>query len=330
LPQAIKTVTELGANPKRICLCTDDRDADDLFTFGLDWVARSAVKCGMKPIAAWSCGSIHAATRYGMDGELGGLGHSRRADIVLLNDALEPQNTWYGGRLVVEHGRITPALEQALTSRYRYPKKAYQTVHVDLDVSLIPELPRTDSIAHLIALDGAAIPTRHETIVLPKPLDWRSTLTDNDVCFLTVVERHHNSRRASYGLLKNFGLKDGAVASSVGHDAHNLVVAGTNEADMRVALIYLARSQGGICVVQSGQVLAAVDLPIAGLLSDARATEVAAQTTRIKKVWNEVGCRLPYMGFNLLPLSVIPEIRLTDRGLVLCPEMKLVPLFEML
>jgi adenine deaminase len=330
LPQAIKTVTELGASPKRICLCTDDRDADDLFHFGLDWVARSAVKCGMAPITAWSCGSIHAATRYAMDGELGGLGHSRRADIVLLNDALEPQNTWYGGQLVVENGRVTPTLEQALSHRYRYPEKAYRTIHVDLNLSLIPELPKDDSIAHLIVLDGASIPTRHESVSLPAPLNWGSMLAANDLCFLTVVERHHNSKRAGYGLLKNFGLTNGAVASSVGHDAHNLVVAGTNEEDMRVALSYLAHAQGGICVVRAGTVLAAVGLPIAGLLSDERATDVAAQTTRFKKAWNEVGCRLPYMGFNLLPLSVIPEIRLTDRGLVLCPEMKLVPLFETL
>jgi adenine deaminase len=330
LPQAIKTVTELGANPKRVCLCTDDRDADDLFTFGLDWVARSAVKCGMRPITAWSCGSIHAATRYALDGELGGLGHSRRADIVLLNDALEPQNTWYGGQLVVDNRKITPLLDRALSRRYRYPEKAYKTVHVDLEISLIPELPETDVRVHLIALDGASIPTRHGNIILAKPDDWPTTLAANDLCFLAVVERHHKSDRVGYGLLKNFGLNNAAVASSVGHDAHNIVIAGTNEEDMRVALAYLSRSQGGICVVRGGKVLAAVDLPIAGLLSDSRATEVAAQTTRFKKVWSNVGCRLPYMGFNLLPLSVIPEIRLTDRGLVLCPEMELVPLFESL
>jgi adenine deaminase len=93
-------------------------------------------------------------------------------------------------------------------------------------------------------------------------------------------------------------------------------------------LKFMKESQGGICIVRDRKILASVRLPIAGLLSDARAEQVAEQTTTLKKVWNAVGCRLPYMGFNLLPLSVIPEIRLTDKGLVLCPAMKIVPLFE--
>jgi len=328
LPKAIEAVTRLGANPKRVCLCTDDRDADDLFLFGMDWVVRSAVKCGMQPVTAWSCGSLHGATRYALDGELGGLGHSRRADIVLLNDELEPQNTWYGGSLVVEDHHATPALEKALSNRYRYPEQAYRTVTLQLSRPLVPDLPMAPARANIITLDGANIPTKHEVIVLAPAESWSSLLARENLCFLTVVERHGKTGGLAHGLLKNFGLRDGAVASSVGHDAHNIVIAGTNEADMRTSLDYIGKSRGGICVVRDGEVLAAVDLPIAGLLSDATASEVAAKTTVFKKVWNEVGCQLPYMGFNLLPLSVIPEIRLTDKGLVLCPEMKLVPLFE--
>jgi adenine deaminase len=328
LPKAIETVTRLGANPKRVCLCTDDRDADDLFLFGMDWVVRSAVKCGMQPITAWSCGSLHGATRYALDGELGGLGHSRRADIVLLNDELEPQNTWYGGNLVVEGRCATPALEKALSNRYRYPEQAYRTVTLQPSRSLVPDLPMVPVRANIITLDGVNIPTKHEVIMLAPAESWPSLFARENLCFLTVVERHGKTGGLAHGLLKNFGLRDGAVASSVGHDAHNIVIAGTNEADMRACLHYIGKSRGGICVVRDEKVLAAVDLPIAGLLSDARAGEVAAKMTVFKQVWNQIGCQLPYMGFNLLPLSVIPEIRLTDKGLVLCPEMKLVPLFE--
>ncbi len=97
---------------------------------------------------------------------------------------------------------------------------------------------------------------------------------------------------------------------------------------MRVAVAALQAKQGGVCVVRDGQVLAMVDLPIAGLLSDKRATIVAEEMTTLKRAWNEVGCTLPFMGFNLIPLSVIPAIRLTDKGLVLVPEMRIVPLFE--
>jgi adenine deaminase len=328
LPQAIKVVTDTGANPKRVCVCTDDRDADDLFLFGLDWVVREAMECGMPPTTAWSCGSLHPATRYGLDHELGGLGPSRRADIVLLNDDLEPQATWYGGRLVVDGRKPTDALERALEKRYRYPDRAYHTVSIEDSVPLIPALPAAEVSANLIALDGASIPTKREVAKIKPAANWAAFLGRENCCFLTVVERHGKNGGVAFGLLKNFGLQEAAVASSVGHDAHNIIVAGTNEADMRIALQFMNESQGGICVVRDGKLVASVRLPIAGLLSDARASQVAAETTTLKQVWHEVGCQLPYMGFNLLSLSVIPEIRLTDKGLVLCPAMKIVPLFE--
>src|SRR5215218_7142398 len=128
LPQAIRTITELGASHKRVCVCTDDRDADDLLLFGLDWVTREALMAGMSREQAWAMGSLHPATRYGMDGEMGGLGGGRRADIVLLDDDLHVRSTWYGGELVVENRKITPRLDQALSQRYQYPQAAYATV----------------------------------------------------------------------------------------------------------------------------------------------------------------------------------------------------------
>ncbi len=329
LPLAIKAVTELGANPKRVCVCTDDRDADDLFVFGQDWVVREAVRHGITRPTGWSMGSLHPATRYGMDGEFGGLGHSRRADSVLLNDQLEPQSTWYGGELVVQDRKITPGLEAALSRPYRYPAAAYKTVHIADTVKLIPELPPGPRTAHVLRVALPGILTFHDRLPFTPAQDWENTLKAyGDLCFLTVIERHGKTGGIGYGLLKDFGLKDGAVASTIGHDAHNLVMAGTNEADMQLALATLKASEGGVCVVRDGKVVAHVKLPIAGLLSDQRAGLVALESARLKEAWTDAGCLLPYMGFNLLPLSVIPEIRLTDKGLVLVPEMTIVPLFE--
>jgi adenine deaminase len=329
LPLAIKAVTELGANPKRVCVCTDDRDADDLFLFGMDWVTRQAVVAGMKPVTAWSMGSLHPATRYAKDGEIGGLGHGRRADIVLLNDALEVQNTWYGGELVVSGRKITPLLDRALSKRYRYPRAAYNTVKLPKKKSaLTPPAPTKTVSANVIRTALPGIILFHEKISLPAAPSWAEIFAQQDLCFVTVVERHGKSGEIAHGLLKDFGLRDGAVASSVGHDAHNIIVAGSNEADMQLALETLKKLRGGVCVVRGGKVLASVALPVAGLLSDKRATAVAKETTALKKAWKELGCTLPYMGFNLIPLSVIPEIRITDKGLVLVPQMKRVPLFE--
>lgn len=328
LPQAIKAITELGANPKRVCVCTDDRDADDLFLFGMDWVVRQAVAAGLKPTTAWSLGSLHPATRYARDGEFGGVAPARRADLVLLNDALEVQNTWYGGELVVERRKVTPVLERALSRRYRYPAAAYRTVQVPKRVKLTPALPDRDVTANVIRVVPPGIVTAREQVRLTKQNDWAEHFRAHGLCFLTVVERHGRNGGVAYGLLKNFGLKDGAVASSVGHDAHNIVLAGTSEFDLQLALATVKKLRGGVCAVRRGKVLASVALPVAGLLSDQRAPVVAKATTQLKRAWAKLGCTVPYMGFNLLPLSVIPDFRLTDKGLVDVKAMKLVKLFE--
>ena len=329
LPQAIRAITEHGASPKRVCVCTDDRDADDLFLFGLDWVVRQAVRAGMTREQAWSLGSLHPATRYAMDGEIGGLGGGRRADLVLLDDDLQPHATWYGGELVVRDRRVTVALDAQLAgARYRYPAAAYQTVQVPAALRLAPDLPRARVRAHVLAIQPTGIILGHATLTLDPADDWATQLDRHGLCFVTVIERHGHGGAVAHGLLKGFGLTAGAVASSVGHDAHNIIVAGRTEADMQTALAEVKRHQGGVAVVRDGAVLASVALPIAGLLSDRRAGEVAAATAAMKRAWHSLGCTLPFMGFNLIPLAVIPELRLTDKGLVTVPEMQIVPLLE--
>ncbi|WP_047457911.1 adenine deaminase [Rhizobium rhizogenes] len=329
LPHAIKTITELGASHKRIAVCTDDRDADDLLFFGLDWVTRQAVVAGMTPEQAWAMGSLHGATRFGMENEIGGLGGGRRADLVLLTDDLKPVSTWYGGELVVENSKITPVLDAALSSPYRYPEAAYHTVKLPKNLKLTPELPTGPVIAHTIKTELPGIMLGHVTVELEPANDWQAHFDRHGLCFVTVVERHgKSSGNVAHGLLNNFGLKKGAVASSVGHDSHNIIVAGTNQADMQVALDAIEAKQGGACVVMDGKVTAMVPLPIAGLLSDKRVHAVAEEVKALKVEWEKAGCTIPYMGFNLIPLSVIPEIRITDKGLVLVPEMMIAPLFE--
>lgn len=329
LPEAIRAVTELGANPKRVCVCTDDRDADDLFKFGLDWVVRQAVVAGVKRETAWSFGSLHPAIRYGMDGEIGGVAPGRRADLVLINDDLEVVNTWYGGQLVVENRRLTSVLDKSLSKRYKYPRAAYRSIKLPRKKPvLVPPLPEGPVVANVISLHGSAILLKHERLSLEAARSWDDLLEKQELCFVTVLERHGKSGGLAHGLLRGFGLTQAAVGSSVGHDAHNIIIAGTNERDMQVALSTIQRLKGGVCVVENGKVRASVALPVAGLLSDKRASDIARDTTALKQAWNALGLKLPYMGFNLIPLSVIPEIRITDRGIVLVPEMRQVPLFE--
>jgi len=330
LPEAIKCVTEAGADPGRVCVCTDDRDPDDLFAYGLDWVVRQAVAAGLPFETAWSLGTLHPATRYGLDGELGGLGGGRRADIVLLDDDLQPRSVWLAGRLVAREGRIEPILEKALgEERYAYPQAAYRTVRLPKRPHLAPELPSQPCAVNVLRVEEPGIVTLRRRLELDAPpKSWDALFRESSLCFIAVVERHGRNGGVGRGLLQNFGLEEGAVASSVGHDAHNVIVAGASESDMLLALRRVEEAGGGVVAVRDGSVLAQIELPIAGLLSDKGASAVAEETRALKRAWEGLGCRLPYMGFNLLSLSVIPELRLTDKGLVAVPEMALTPLFE--
>jgi adenine deaminase len=259
---------------------------------------------------------------------VGGIAPARRADLVLLNDALEVQNTWYGGQLVVERRKVTSILDRALARRYRYPRAAYATVRLPVRATLTPPLPALPVVASVIRLVAPGIVTAHDHLAIEPSQSWAEVFARDDLCFLTVIERHGRNGGVGHGLLRDFGLKDGAVASSVGHDAHNIVLAGTSEADLQLALAMVRKLRGGVCAVRRGKVLASVALPIAGLLSDQRAPVVAKQTTALKRAWSKLGCKVPYMGFNLLPLSVIPALRLTDKGLIDVVNMKVVPLFQ--
>ena len=331
IKEAIKVITEYKASTKRICVCTDDRDADDLFNFGLDWVVRQARDLGIDKETAWSMGSLHPATRYNIDRDYGALGHSRRADIIMIDDELNVHNTWLGGQLVVEDKKITSILDNQLTfNRYRYPSKAYNTVYLPGNIEMTPKVPEKNKFKiNVIRAQLPGIVTFKDQIQInEKHNDWLQILKSNNLCHLCVIERHNKNGDFAHGFLKDFNLSSGAVASSVGHDAHNIIVAGLNAEDMQFAVNKINETQGGIVIVDNQKLIAEVKLPIAGLLSDKKASEVASENEVFKKNWIEAGCALPYMGFNLLPLSVIPNFRITNKGLVDVNSMKIEPLFE--
>ena len=331
IKEAIKVITEFKASTKRICVCTDDRDADDLFNFGLDWVVRQANDLGINKTMAWSMGSLHPATRYNIDRDYGALGHSRRADIVMVDDNLTVHNTWLGGQLVVENKKITSTLDEQLTNnRYKYPAKAYNTINLPKNIQMIPDIPKEKDLKiNVIRTQLPGIVTFKEQVQIKELItDWSEVMKNHNLCHLCVIERHNISGDYAHGFLKDFNLKNGAVASSVGHDAHNIVVAGLNAEDMKFAVDRINETQGGIVIVQNKKLISEVKLPIAGLLSDKKASEVAIENIRFKKSWEDAGCSLPYMGFNLLPLSVIPNFRITNKGLVDVNSMQLEPLFQ--
>ena len=331
LPEAIKSITELNASSKRVCVCTDDRDADDLFNFGLDWVVREAAKLGIDKTTAWSMGSLHPATRYNIDKDYGALGFSRRADIVMIDDNLNVHNTWYGGELLVENKKITSLLDEQLTNqKFKYPSKAYNTVKLPKEINFIPKIPEKNNFnINVIKTQLPGIMTFQEVVKVENKISkWDDVRNKNNLCHLCVIERHGKNGEYAHGFIKDFNLKEGAVASSVGHDAHNVIVAGINKLDMKFAVDLIREYQGGAVIVSNGKLISSLKLPIAGLLSDKKASVVAEENRIFKNNWIKAGCNLAYMGFNLLPLSVIPNFRITNKGLVDVNTMKIVPLFQ--
>ena len=231
----------------------------------------------------------------------------------------------------VEKKKITSLLDEQLTNhRYKYPSKAYNTVHISDNIQMIPKIPKEKEFKiNVIRTQLPGIVTFKEQIPITElTTDWSEVLTKHNLCHLCVIERHNKVGDFAHGFLKDFNLKKGAVASSVGHDAHNIIVAGINVEDMHFALDRINETQGGIVIVENKELIAEIKLPIAGLLSDKKASEVAKENTEFKKSWVKAGCTLPYMGFNLLPLSVIPNFRITNKGLIDVNSMKIVPLIE--
>ena len=153
--------------------------------------------------------------------------------------------------------------------------------------------------------------------------------TEKDLLKMFVFERHHASGTRGAGFVKGFGIKRGAMAQTVAHDAHNLLVVGTNDEDMALAANTLIECDGGLCVAADGKVLAVVPLPIAGLMNDLPAEEMAELVGKLDQAWKDMGCTInsPYMTMALIPLACIPELRLTNRGLVDCRTYEFVNLF---
>ena len=151
-----------------------------------------------------------------------------------------------------------------------------------------------------------------------------------DIMKMAVFERHHETGTKGCGFLKGFGFRKGAMAQTVSHDAHNLLVAGTNDEDMALAANTLVECGGGMCAVADGKVLALVPLPIAGIMSDQPVEEVADLISKLDAAWKEMGCVInsPYMTMALIPLACLPELRLTNRGLVDCRTFQFVDLFD--
>ena len=336
----IKAVTELGLDSRNFILCTDDSHSGTLVGEGhMDRVVRHAIAGGLRPMTAIQMATLNTAQHFGLEREIGSITPGRRADIVITSDltALPIEMVIAGGEVVAEKGRISIDIPP-----YSYPDFAVGTVKLgkrleahDFDVVGPSEKqvqPTSESGMRRVRVIGVVenqAPTKALEAKLPVVNGVIEPDMAQDICRIALVERHRATGGVVNGFVSGFGFNvPCAVASTVAHDSHHMIVVGTDAADMARAANRLGEVGGGVVVYKGGEEIALVELPIAGLMSNERAEVVAAKAERMVAAFRECGCALnnAYMQLSLLALVVIPELRISDLGVVDVRRFEVVPL----
>jgi adenine deaminase len=299
----------------RCAFGSDDRDAHDLLRNGhVDDILRTVIAEGLDPLRALTMASWNAA-QYIRLWDIGAIAPGYDANLVILDpnlDQLEVRETWFEGRVVARSGRC---VEEGHTDAI--PESLLHTVNI-APVHLSDLRLHIDDATHAVGLVPDQIITRLVEVE-PVVQDGLAVADPSrDLVKLACVERHHRSGRVGVGLLSGLGLRRGAIAGSIGHDAHNIMAAGANDIDLLAAIATVADMQGGLAVVADGEVRATLRLPIGGLMSDQRLELVAADYDAVESVARKLGAAVssPFGQLAFLGLSVIPAARVTDRGLL--------------
>ena len=321
-------------NSRRFFFVTDDRHPRELLKEGhIDSIVRKAIHLGADPIVAIQMATLNAAEYFRLD-DLGAIAPGFRADIVVFDQLshFNIKKVFKDGVLVAKDGRmISPAAgTRRLLSQVRrgcIPRMGSIRVKPIKKDALV--LRSDDPLVKVIQI----IPDQILTKRLLKKIQLKDGVAQpnlrEDIIKIVVVERHHATGNIGIGFVQGFGLKKGAIGSSVAHDSHNFVVVGTNDQDILGAINSLQAMGGGLVAVSEDRVLASVPLPVAGLMADVPVAEIYQQMENLQKCVNALGCKLsdPFMTLSFISLPVIPELRLTDKGLVDVNRFKIVPLF---
>ncbi|MDR1378859.1 MAG: adenine deaminase [Synergistaceae bacterium] len=331
--EVLKAITEHRVDTRLATLVSDDTHPDTLISLGhMDHIVRRAVEEGVDPITAVQMATINVAQCYRLDRDLGSLSPGKLADILLISDLarIDVKKVFIGGQLVSKDRQLSVVIEKAAV-----PAFVLNTCHLKKplaaeDFKIAVPRGRTGTIrTRVIEIIEARVGTYAREYDLAIEEGFVPAAPEWDIAKLAVVERHKATGTMGKGFVQGFRLKCGAVASTVAHDAHNLMIVGMNEADMTLAGNALAECGGGMAAVKDGKILALLPLPIAGLMSEESAPEVATRVVKLDEAWKTLGCDLvsPFMTMALLPLAVLPELRLTNRGLIDTVAYKFTDLF---
>lgn len=326
----ITAITERGLDPRNFILCTDDCHSGTLVNDGhMNRVVRHAIACGCDPLIALQMATINTATHFGLERELGSIAPGRRADLILTSDleTLPIEHVIARGQTVAQNGEIAvscPHLD--------WPEDARQTVHLGKTMTaddFTIKSTREVETARVIGVVENQAPTKALTAEMI--VENGTVSAQNGISQIALVERHQGTGGVVNGFVSGFGYQgDVAIASTVAHDSHHMIVVGNSRQDMALAANRLGEVGGGVTVWKDGKELALVELPIAGLMSDSPAIEVAAKADKMVAAMVDCGCTLnnAYMQHSLLALVVIPELRISDLGLVDVTTFELTELFE--
>jgi adenine deaminase len=300
----------------RCCFCADDRDSHSLLHDGhMDAIVRLAIAQGLDPVRAIRLATWNAADYWRLDG-WGAVAPGYRANLIVLDDLTQVRvgMTVYAGRVVARDGECLPGV---IANRGAIPSTLRDTVRLaPLSADHLRLAP--DAAKQAVGVIPGEIATRLFEIEPELRDGWAVAAPERDLLKLVCVERHHATGRVGVGYVQGFGLHRGAIASSVAHDAHNIVAVGADDDDILLAIAAIAETAGGLAAVADGEVLAHLALPIAGILSDRPAAEVAAAYGVLEETARMLGSTLPSpLGLlAFLALSTIPEARVTDRGFI--------------
>ena len=333
LHEVAKAVTEHKVDTRFANLVSDDAHPNTLISQGhLDHILRRAVEEGIDPVTAIQMVTINCAACFRMDHELGSITPGKCADIVFLEDLRDFRvtRTIIDGAVVAEDGRLLRDIPPMA-----YPDWATGPLHVGETITAetfrvpAPVGSGETVSARAIEIIPARVGNCERVVTLPVHGGAVAGDLEQDVLKAFVFERHKATGRHGAGFVKGFGIRRGALAQTVAHDAHNLIVIGANDADMALAANTLIQCGGGLCAVLDGEVLGLVPLPVAGLMNDSPVEEMAARVEKLERAWEAMGCTCvsPFMTMASLSLACIPELRLTNRGLVDCRSFEMKELF---
>jgi adenine deaminase len=335
----VKAITEHGLDPRRFILCTDDSHAATLAADGhMDRVLRHAISEGLPPMTAIQMATINPAEHFGQSRHIGLIAPGRWADILFVDNLQD-----FRAQTVIAKGQLVARAGQLLIKLPAYPYPAWATNSVKLAGKLMgadfkiqaPNAADEEARCNVIGVIENQAPTRHLHMDLPV-IHGEVRLPEAmpgtpDIAKLALIERHRATGGVTMGLVSGFGLTaQCAIATTVAHDCHHMLVTGTDEACMALAANRLAETGGGQVVVKNGKIIGEVQLPIAGLMSNEPAEKVAQKAATVLEGFKACGSPLnsPNMQLALLALVVIPELRISDKGLVDVTRFGFIPVVE--